>query len=159
MTEPRRESPLPPSLAADGMQGADAKADGHCGAQHSSQADEALILARVALESARAQLDALARSGTRCIGWCAMTGLRLTCNRCQCPTCGEYFGSVRGFDRHRIGAMGAPDRRSLAEGEMLAAGWVRNLRGFLLAPDPRRAGAGLEDASEGGPATQIRRAA
>jgi hypothetical protein len=73
-----------------------------------------------------------------------MTCLRLTGNRCQCPTCGDYFGSARGFDRHRIGTVGTTDRRCMTEVEMLAAGWQRNARGFLLTPDPRRAGAGIQ---------------
>ena len=72
-----------------------------------------------------------------------MTGLALTGGRCQCPTCGEYFGNVRGFDRHRVGAVGAPDRRCLREAEMLANRWRRNSRGFLLTPDSRHAGARL----------------
>ena len=75
-----------------------------------------------------------------------MTGPRLTGNRCQCPTCGDYFGSVRGFDRHRIGTVGGPDRRCLTEAELLATGWHRSTRGFLLTPDPRRAGAGVQGA-------------
>jgi hypothetical protein len=65
---------------------------------------------------------------------------RLTGNRCQCPTCGEYFGSVRGFDRHRIGEY-SKDRRCIPAADLLAAGWIRNGRGFLLTPDPRRSGA------------------
>jgi hypothetical protein len=50
---------------------------------------------------------------------------------------------VRGFDRHRVGIVGAHDRRCMTEAEMLAAGWQRSARGFLLTPDPRRAGAGV----------------
>lgn len=88
-----------------------------------------------------------------------MTVPRLTGNRCQCPTCGDSFSSVRGFERHRIGAVGGLDRRCMTEGEMLAAGWQRNARGFLLTPDPRRAGVGMEGASDGVPATHARRAA
>lgn len=54
-------SPLTPaSLAADGMKGAGAKANGHCGAQHSPQEVAALFLARVAMDAAKAQLDAYA---------------------------------------------------------------------------------------------------
>jgi hypothetical protein len=67
---------------------------------------------------------------------------RLTGNRCQCRTCGEYFGNVRGFDRHRIGDYGK-DRRCISAADLLASGWVRNARGFLLTPDPRRAGADI----------------
>lgn len=67
---------------------------------------------------------------------------KLTGNRCQCTACGEYFSSVRGFDRHRVGEYGN-DRRCIPVAELLASGWIRNARGFLLTPDPRRAGAGI----------------
>lgn len=71
--------------------------------------------------------------------------LRLTGCRCQCPSCGDYFASPRAFDRHRIGAYARPgefkhSRRCMTLGEMLAVGWCRDARGFLLTPDPRRAG-------------------
>ncbi|WP_457095877.1 FDXHR family putative zinc-binding protein [Lysobacter sp. P5_B9] len=84
-----------------------------------------------------------------------MTGPRLTGNRCQCPTCGDYFGSVRGFDRHRVGTVGAPDRRCMTGAEMLATGWQRNARGFLLTPDPRRTGAGIAAPRIAPPATGV----
>jgi len=76
-----------------------------------------------------------------------MTGPRLTGCRCQCTACGEYFGSERAFERHRVGDYALPGmwrgtRRCLPLADMLAAGWTRNGRGFLLTPDPRRAGAG-----------------
>lgn len=71
-----------------------------------------------------------------------MSTPRFTGNRCQCPTCGEYFGSVRGFDRHRIGEYGK-SRRCIPAADLLTAGWNRNARGFLLTPDPRRAGADI----------------
>ena len=35
-------------------------------------------------------------------------------NRCQCASCGAYFGGVNGFERHRIGP--AADRRCLPLG-------------------------------------------
>jgi hypothetical protein len=78
-----------------------------------------------------------------------MTGPRLTGCRCQCAACGEYFGSERAFDRHRIGDFAPPGewqgtRRCLPLADMLAAGWTRSERGFLLTPDPRRAGAGIQ---------------
>lgn len=76
-----------------------------------------------------------------------MTAPRLTGSRCQCMVCGDYFGSERGFDRHRVGEIGAPDRRCLAATELAASGWVRDRRGFWLQPDPRRAEAGLDAAS------------
>ena len=77
-----------------------------------------------------------------------MTGPQLNGCRCQCPACGVYFGSERAFDRHRVGDYALPgqwrgSRRCLPLAELLATGWVRSARGFMLAPDPRRAGAGI----------------
>lgn len=74
-----------------------------------------------------------------------MTAPRLTGCRCQCAVCGEYFGSERAFARHRVGDYAAPrqwrgTRRCLSVSDLLGAGWHRNVRGFLLTPDPRRAG-------------------
>lgn len=155
-------SPLTPdSLAADGMQGA-GKAEIYCTAQHSSQGCAEPFLARVAIDAAQAQLGAyaLATDGPQpgtvearnpldaagVFGRRKRQGWRVTApltgNRCQCPTCSNYFGSVRGFDRHRLGAVGA-GRRCMTEAEMRAAGWHRSARGFLLTPDPRRAGANV----------------
>lgn len=78
-----------------------------------------------------------------------MTGPKLTGCRCQCSACGEYFGSERAFERHRVGDYAAPGqwrgtRRCLSVSAMLADGWVRSARGFLLQPDSRRAGAGVQ---------------
>ena len=78
-----------------------------------------------------------------------MTGPKLSGCRCQCAACGEYFGSERAFDRHRVGDYAAPGhwqgtRGCLSLSAMLADGWVRNGQGFLLTPDPRRAGAGIQ---------------
>lgn len=84
-----------------------------------------------------------------------MTGPKLTGCRCQCPTCGEFFGNVRGFDRHRIGTVGEPDRRCLSAAEMICNGWHRNARGFLLTPDPRHAGAGVAGARAAPAATGV----
>lgn len=84
-----------------------------------------------------------------------MTGPTLTGCRCQCPTCGDYFGNVRGFDRHRIGTVGTGDRRCLSDAEMMADGWQRNARGFLLTPDARRAGAGIQATRAPLPATHL----
>lgn len=66
-----------------------------------------------------------------------MTGPTLTGSRCQCPTCGEPFSSVREFDRHRIGTYAEPgewahNRRCMTPAEMDAAGWIRNARGFRM---------------------------
>lgn len=80
--------------------------------------------------------------------------------RCQCAVCGEYFGSERAFDRHRVGEYGTPGqwqdtRRCLRLAEMLAAGWQRSAGCFLIHPDPRRAGAGVASASVTLPPTEV----
>ena len=61
--------------------------------------------------------------------------LKLTGNRCQCPTCGEYFNGVQPFDKHRVGQYAKPGeqvdtRRCLTVAEMEAAGFQRNSAGF-----------------------------
>ena len=59
--------------------------------------------------------------------------------RCQCPTCGLVFASVRPFDRHRVGAIN--QRRCLTDAEMTLAGFRLDPYGaYALAPRPRRAG-------------------
>ena len=82
-----------------------------------------------------------------------MTGPTLTGCRCQCTACGEYFGSERAFERHRVGDFATlgqwkGTRRCLSLSELEVAGWHRNARGFLLAPDPRRAGASISSPCE-----------
>jgi len=62
--------------------------------------------------------------------------LRHGSNTCQCPACGKYFTSPSSFDRHRIGSHGA-DRRCMSNGELEAAGFEENARGFLRVPNPR----------------------
>jgi hypothetical protein len=58
---PANRNPLTPaSLAADGMQGAEAKAHGRCCAQLSAYAVAALYLAYVTVTTAREQMDAIA---------------------------------------------------------------------------------------------------
>lgn len=89
-----------------------------------------------------------------------LPGPKLSGNRCHCPTCGDYFGSERGFDRHRVGDYARPgewrgNRRCLSTAAMEAAGWMRDRRGFLLTPDPRRAGARVEGPSITHPATYV----
>jgi hypothetical protein len=58
---------------------------------------------------------------------------KLTGNRCQCSACGEYFTSVRSFDRHRVGQFGI-GRRCLTRAELDAGGFERNARGFRGEP-------------------------
>ena len=64
-----------------------------------------------------------------------------------CRACGEVFGSVELFDRHRVGAhafLWSPDReagrRCLDSEEMGEAGWELNGRGRWF--DPARSPAG-----------------
>ncbi|MGH8147569.1 MAG: hypothetical protein ACREPY_14705 [Rhodanobacteraceae bacterium] len=63
-----------------------------------------------------------------------MSAPKLTGNRCQCPTCGEYFNGVQGFDKHRTGDYAKPGnpntRRCLTVAQMRAEGFERNAAGF-----------------------------
>lgn len=36
----------------------------------------------------------------------SLTSCKLVGNRCKCPSCGECFSSVYGFDKHRKGEHG-----------------------------------------------------
>lgn len=83
-----------------------------------------------------------------------MTGPKLTGCRCQCVACGQYFGNVRGFDRHQVGEHHAR-RRCLGVDEMIRSGWARDGRGFLLTPDPRRAGVDPQGDNATPPATHV----
>ena len=89
-----------------------------------------------------------------------MTGPKLTGCRCQCPACGDYFGSVVVFDRHRVGNFGRPGeivntRRCLAPAEMEARGWVRNQRGFWIRRTPQGGPAGLQALCVAQPVTHV----
>lgn len=52
---------------------------------------------------------------------------------CTCRACGDVFGSLGAFERHRVGKLTqhGPDygRRCLPEAEMLALGWHRDANG------------------------------
>jgi hypothetical protein len=72
-----------------------------------------------------------------------MTAPTLTGCRCQCVACGDYFGNVVGFDRHRVGDFGA-GRRCLTAGELVSRRWIRNERGFWLRPSSGRGPAALQ---------------
>lgn len=59
--------------------------------------------------------------------------MKLTGNRCQCPACGEYFGSVYAFDAHRRGDHAVSRWCD-------TSGMVRSKRGyFVSSAKPRRA--------------------
>ena len=53
-------------------------------------------------------------------------------DRCQCPSCREYFNSTYAFDRHRVGQFEV-DRRCLATAEMVAKGMAKNAVGYWVA--------------------------
>jgi len=66
---------------------------------------------------------------------------KLSGNRNQCPTCGEYFNSVGAFDKHRTGEYGKPvsggvyspsSRRCLSEVEMRAIGMEKSTKAFWV---------------------------
>jgi hypothetical protein len=89
-----------------------------------------------------------------------MSAPKLTGNRCQCPTCGEYFNGVQPFDKHRVGAytkLGIPNsRRCLTVAEMEAAGFIRNAAGFWC--DRARAECAMQPRAHGFPARRTHRA-
>jgi len=59
--------------------------------------------------------------------------MKLTGQRCQCTTCGEYFNRVSTFDKHRVGEFEpASTRRCLSTAEMDAREWRKNEKGFWL---------------------------
>lgn len=61
---------------------------------------------------------------------------KLTGNRNQCPTCGEFFNSTYAFDKHRTGPFGKAStpaqRRCLKPDEMRAIGMLKNEAGFWV---------------------------
>jgi len=74
---------------------------------------------------------------------------KLTGPRCQCPSCGLLFASVREFDRHRTGTYAKPGewrgtRRCLRLEELVSRGWWEDARGFLSRPRLERAPAALQ---------------
>lgn len=54
-----------------------------------------------------------------------MNKRRLTGQRNECPSCGEYFNSNAAFDKHRTGDHGK-DRRCMTIDEMLSIGMAMN---------------------------------
>lgn len=60
-----------------------------------------------------------------------MITMKLTGDRNQCPTCGEYFNSTFAFDKHRTGKHGL-DRHCLKIEQMLALGMEKNNAGFWI---------------------------
>lgn len=78
-----------------------------------------------------------------------MNAPKLTGARCQCPSCGLLFTSVREFDRHRTGTYAKPGefaghRRCLSLAQLLAKRWQMDERGYLRQGRREHAPAGLE---------------
>jgi len=63
-----------------------------------------------------------------------MIAHKLTGSRCRCTNCGELFNSASVFSRHRFGSLkgGSVNRQCLTVDEMIARGWVHNVRGFWI---------------------------
>jgi uncharacterized C2H2 Zn-finger protein len=57
--------------------------------------------------------------------------MKLTGQRNQCPTCGEFFRSNAAFDKHRTGRHGV-DRRCMTVEEMQANRMAKNAAGFWV---------------------------
>jgi hypothetical protein len=66
-----------------------------------------------------------------------MISRRLTGNRCLCRPCGQYFNSLKGFDRHRVGNYPSL-RRCLTPPEMVKRGMTVNAAGFWITEIRRR---------------------
>jgi hypothetical protein len=65
-----------------------------------------------------------------------MKSPRLTGSRCLCRGCGEYFNSVKSFDRQRIDY---PDgRRCLSSDDMHQRGMTLNRQGFWITEPMRQ---------------------
>jgi hypothetical protein len=56
---------------------------------------------------------------------------------CHCGECHETFGSVSGFDRHRVGSFGAPEDgvwSGAARECRIPAGYAKDRRGYWVIP-------------------------
>jgi len=48
-------------------------------------------------------------------------------SRCECMACGKVFGSITGFDKHRVGRYSFDNtRRCLSDKELIAKGLHKN---------------------------------
>ena len=64
--------------------------------------------------------------------------MKLSGDRNQCPSCGEYFNSTYAFDKHRAGQHGV-DRKCLKIEQMLSIGMDKNKQGYWISsknPNP-----------------------
>lgn len=57
--------------------------------------------------------------------------LKVSHTRCKCPTCGLFFNSIAGFDKHRKGNY-SEGRICLSEPEMLSIGMDTSEAGYWL---------------------------
>lgn len=93
-----------------------------------------------------------------------MTGPRytgpLSGQLCQCAKCGQTFGGLSGFDRHRIGSYADPGqwqgtRHCMTAAELHAAGLSQDDRGIWRQPARFAAGVGISGPSVALPATGV----
>ena len=69
--------------------------------------------------------------------------------RCECTACGKLFGSVTGFDKHRIGKYTIPDtRRCLKEKELKEKGLTKNDKGVFVRAAPVISSCGVGSSSK-----------
>lgn len=59
---------------------------------------------------------------------------KLTGSRCMCCACGEYFNSLKAFDRHVMVIKGLSARLTICKtpASLLAWGWSKNADGFWI---------------------------
>lgn len=83
--------------------------------------------------------------------------MKLSGNRCQCPTCGQFFNSVSVFDRHRVGSFDDPanPRRCLTTRQMLAKGFAQNGKGYWVRHRRKAGTIRRQRATEGHPGTTV----
>lgn len=58
--------------------------------------------------------------------------MKLTGDRCKCPSCGQYFNSTYAFDMHRIGTFQPMRRVCLTVDQMLEEGMAQNAQWFWI---------------------------
>ena len=58
--------------------------------------------------------------------------LKVSHSKCRCPTCGLFFNSIAGFDKHRVPDEIVEGKRCRSEAEMLEAGMATNTAGYWV---------------------------
>ncbi len=61
-------------------------------------------------------------------------GRKLSGDKNQCPSCGEYFNSFTAFDKHRVGSFEPNERRCLTVAEMQINNFGKTKDDFWLCP-------------------------